>query len=358
MTLLGRGINGDDAGPRWLLEGSAQVIAYYSQGVDLTTDDIYWEKNRDSIPFSAHLGAEGDAFWDIAPFAVSYLASISPEKIRSITNYFSYNPTATTWESAFERAFGLTFEEFNNQFEAIRKIPNTPIFPTPSTIPTTAPTGIAGIRGKVILVDSSYKFNNYVVSFCNIKNTQCLPGIFISDDGSFIAHLDPGDYKMSVNPLSGRDALGWYTENGLVQDAGCAQLISVNSDPLTNLTIDFHPITCPTVLTPTPETGIIVTGIILLSENTQKISDISIAFCNIQTEQCLPEAPVFPDGTFSMYVPTGKYRISVGSHAKGQSLGWYTKQGLVADPACSAIITIDLKHEMALIVNLQEQGCK
>lgn len=217
------------------------------------------------------------------------------------------------------------------------------------------PVTTVAVKGKIVLADANQNYSDYIVSFCNSKIVECLPGILLPADGTFFTHLEPGDYRISVNPFLGGDALGWYSDKGLVPDTGCAQLITFDRE--TNLTIDFHPIMCPSVLTPTPETGIIATGVVLPGDNTQKLGDLAVTFCNIQTEQCLPETSVFSDGTFSVYVPTGKYRLSISSHVKGQSLGWYTKQGLVGDPACSAIITIDLKHETALTIHLQEQGC-
>lgn len=120
MSLLGRGINGTDAGPTWLVEGSAEVIAYSSQGLEPNNPRIYWVQNRYKIPASVKLGDEGNNFNELSSLAVSYLITIVPDRMRSLVTYFAANPTADTWQLAFEKAFGLSPEEFNDKFEAFR----------------------------------------------------------------------------------------------------------------------------------------------------------------------------------------------------------------------------------------------
>jgi hypothetical protein len=108
---------------------------------------------------------------------------------------------------------------------------------------------------------------------------------------------------------------------------------------------------------PTQEISILATGVIALKDTTQKFSDFEVVFCNIQSDKCLSAIPVLPDGTFSIQLPVGKYRIRINSRNGAQLLGWYTRQGLVVDPTCAQAITVDIKHETILTINLQSQSC-
>ncbi len=120
MTLLGRGINGYDAGPGWLIEGSAEVFAMASQGTPPLDEKALLSEVHYKLPLTSQLGNEGDAFWDIAPWAVNYLILTTPDGEKAIVNYFAAQPTSNTWKSAFEKAFGRTPEQFNDEFENFR----------------------------------------------------------------------------------------------------------------------------------------------------------------------------------------------------------------------------------------------
>jgi len=234
--------------------------------------------------------------------------------------------------------------------------------PTPCPTPSAVSAGTVAINGKVVLANPSQKYSDYIVSFCNSKIVQCLPGNLISDDGSFDTYLDPGDYKISVNPLNGGDTIGWYVKNGLVPDPSCAEFFQVGDEKEINIVVDFQTTPCPTPTLPpadlsTPEISVITTGRVILKDATQKFSDFVIVFCNTEVSICLPGVPIKPNGTFSTMLVTGKYRISMNSTTNGENLGWYTKEGLVADATCAKVITVDVKHEIDITIDLHEKSC-
>jgi len=349
-----------DYGPEWLKEGSAQVMglhiadglngcSYERDGIDLWSMDSVGGvllQNVEGGDFSTK-----PKFWSVAPLAVDYLIQISPAGEKSMIDYYSEVGAGTRWPQAFLKAFGISKEDFYKKFAEHQKTYSTPT-------PTAIPAGMVAIKGKVVLVSASQKPGDFIVSFCNSKIVQCLPGHILSDDGSFVAYLDPGDYKISVNPLNGGDALGWYTEKGLVPDPSCAEFLQIVNEKEINLVIDFHSASCPTpTLPPTMESSIIATGTVILKDNSQRFSDFLIAFCNIEEERCLPGVSIKPNGTFSTFLLPGKYRISINSLIVGQSPGWYTNEGLVINPTCAKTITVDLKHEIDITINLQWKRC-
>jgi len=109
---------------------------------------------------------------------------------------------------------------------------------TPTVTPT-PPAGMAGLNGKVIFADAKQKPEDYVVSFCNLKIVQCLPGVVINRDGTFYTYLTLGDYQISVNPMNGGDALGWYSIDGLLPTSECATIVQIRIGNQSSITIDL-----------------------------------------------------------------------------------------------------------------------
>ncbi len=107
----------------------------------------------------------------------------------------------------------------------------------------------------------------------------------------------------------------------------------------------------------TTENPIISTGTVILKDNTQKFSDFVITFCNINEGTCLPGIPIKSNGTFSTSLLPGKYRVSINSPTNGQIIGWYTNNGIVPEPTCARTITVDVKHEIDITINLQKVSC-
>jgi len=230
--------------------------------------------------------------------------------------------------------------------------------PIPSLTPTTVPAGMVAIKGNVILADPSQKFTDYIVSFCNSKIVQCLPGNMISDDGSFVAYLDPGDYKMSVNPLDGGDGLGWYTENGLYPDPTCAELIHV-ADKEINISVDFQPAGCVKSV-PTQTAGTVrIQGNVTLKDGTQGASRYGITTCKLHivqddgqnTMKCSSGSSTWPDGSFILDLLPGKYWISINSMEGSGEIAWYFIDSLVKEPQCGNNLTVDQDRSVSIIID-------
>lgn len=115
-----------------------------------------------------------------------------------------------------------------------------PVDPSVTVVPTVT------IQGKVVLSAGTLSFDQYVISFCNIKIQQCLPGSLISADGTFSSHLIPGEYLISVSPIKGGEALGWYSSKGLVKETSCTEKVQIDQDQEITILIDPSNISpCP-----------------------------------------------------------------------------------------------------------------
>jgi len=258
----------------WLNEGMAQYISINAlrHGGYVTERDY-----QDLIAIAlANTRSENLAYLehnvsgaldDIAFIAVIQLVSLAPDGELSLRALCENVASGKSVEQSFTDAFGISKGDFYKSFAEYQKSYSTPT-------PTAAPAGMVAVRGKVILASLTQKFNDYILTFCNSTSPQCLGGVFIAEDGSFTTFLDPGDYKVSVNPLNGGDALGWYSENGLLPDPTCADLIHVTDHEI-NITLDFHVTSCatPTVTTDqapateiaTQGTVVLVTGVVVLN---------------------------------------------------------------------------------------------
>lgn len=122
MSLLNREIDGYNAGPGWLTEGSAEVLASASQGSPLLSKNLLWKRIQDRVPASVQLGQGGDYFYELSTCAVYYLIANAPNGIHSIVTYFRSNPKYQTWRRSFEEAFGITAKQFYVDFENYRKM--------------------------------------------------------------------------------------------------------------------------------------------------------------------------------------------------------------------------------------------
>ena len=138
-----------EAGTRWLREGIAEYLAYksLSEGGVLSYES---ERNRFVIdakridkPLSEMEKLEG--FRGVAGvynhflLAAELLAKKSGES--SLLEYHALQDSKTTWQKAFQAAFGMTAEEFYGLFEEHRAagFPD-PEGPTPTATPTITPT--------------------------------------------------------------------------------------------------------------------------------------------------------------------------------------------------------------------------
>jgi len=48
----------------------------------------------------------------------------------------------------------------------------------------------------------------------------------------------PGEYLISVNPINGGEALGWYSSKGLVQETTCTEKVQIDKNQEIIITID------------------------------------------------------------------------------------------------------------------------
>ncbi|MCE9644612.1 MAG: hypothetical protein K8S20_01330 [Chloroflexi bacterium] len=354
----------------WLNEGIAQYISINSlkQGGYVTENDYRQlisvalaGTSTDKLA-SYERGSSG-RLDDIALLATIKLVSLAPSGELSLRNVCENISSGKSVDQSFKEAFGISKNDFYKLFTGYQE---TYVTPTPTPIPA----GMIAIHGMVTLANSNQKYSDYILSFCNSKIAECLPGVPISNQGTFLTYLDPGIYRISVNHSKDGEGIGWYAKNGLVPDGTCSDSILVDDKEI-NFTVDLRPSSCPApaaadspaLTTPsvmessTSGVSIIATGLLVASDSTQKFNDLMVTFCGIQSNQCLPGIPVSSDGTFSTLLTVGKYKISINSPG-AKNLGWYTKNGLVPDAACADIIAVDVKHETALTINLQGLSCK
>lgn len=234
----------------------------------------------------------------------------------------------------------------------------SPVDPNlPTQTPMPVPAGKIAVKGKVILADPNQKYGDYIVSFCNLKIVQCLPGNLISGDGSFFTYLDPGDYRMSVNPMNGGDTLGWYTEKGLYPNPTCAGVIKI-SDKEINLTVDFHSAPCAL---PTQVNGTIrIHGNVILKDGSQDYSRYYFVRCILKNDpeftninKCLSGISIDSDGSFYADLSPGRYVFSLNPTDGGEAVGWYVTDGLVNEPTCATILKADKDQDITVTIDLQ-----
>ena len=124
-----------EAGPRWLSEGTAEYFAYRAMDAGGEADFDKMRNSTDPWGFVKHAeyvdrrlsemetwtgfsGARGD-ITSYAVMAAELLASRTGEK--SLIQFYSLTQPGTTWQEAFEQAFGMNVEEFYDLFEEHRE---------------------------------------------------------------------------------------------------------------------------------------------------------------------------------------------------------------------------------------------
>ena len=142
-----------ETGPFWVIEGIAEFLAYQAMAaagvlsydtIRNSTDSfgIVEQSKRDDTPLSEMETLAGSSEvrgnpWIYFLLAAELLASRTGQS--SLIHYYSLLQPGTTWQEAFEQAFGVTAEEFYELFEAHRAadFPD-PAGPTPTPTPTPA----------------------------------------------------------------------------------------------------------------------------------------------------------------------------------------------------------------------------
>ena len=144
-----------ETGPFWVIEGIAEFLAYQAMAaagvlsydtIRNSTDSfgIVEQSKRDDTPLSEMETLAGSSEvrgdpWIYFLLAAELLASRTGQS--SLIHYYSLLQPGTTWQEAFEQAFGVTAEEFYELFEAHRAadFPD-PAGPTPTPTPAGAQT--------------------------------------------------------------------------------------------------------------------------------------------------------------------------------------------------------------------------
>jgi hypothetical protein len=229
----------------WISEGMAE---YLSAAGLVAAGKLTWEEAHASWQLADAKGAPYTKFpslktmefdfqgWDysFAFLAIERLVDRSSNGVLSLRVMCLDSAKGMSYSKAFQDAFGLSVTSFYADFPAYAQNELGIGF----SEPTPTPTGTVRIKGKVTLSAGTLRFDQYVISFCNVKIPQCLPGTLINADGTFFSYLVPGEYLISVNPINGGEALGWYSSKGLVQETTCTEKVQIDKNQEITITID------------------------------------------------------------------------------------------------------------------------
>jgi hemolysin type calcium-binding protein len=118
------------AGPRWLSEGSAELVGYLAiANAGLTSMSFVradWAQRAKSSPVTIQRLAvlrgqfeAGSNAWGIMPLAVERL--VGEGGTARVLSYYEAIGRGQPWEAAFAAIFGKSIEAFNAEFEAYRR---------------------------------------------------------------------------------------------------------------------------------------------------------------------------------------------------------------------------------------------
>ena len=118
------------SGPRWLSEGSAEFLAFQalSEGGIFPYDTARQRIFMDSVksvdrPLKdmetwAGFSATGGRSYRFTPLAIELLAAHAGRS--ALIDYYTLLRPGSTWQEAFQTAFGMTVDQFYQRFEAHR----------------------------------------------------------------------------------------------------------------------------------------------------------------------------------------------------------------------------------------------
>lgn len=118
------------AGPRWISEGSAELVGYLAIAdarlTNMTAVRGDWAQRTKSSPVTlqrlallrGQFEAQANA-WGIMPLAVDRL--VGEGGAAKVLSYFEAIGRGTSWETAFTAAFGRSVDAFYTEFEAYRR---------------------------------------------------------------------------------------------------------------------------------------------------------------------------------------------------------------------------------------------
>jgi hypothetical protein len=101
--------------------------------------------------------------------------------------------------------------------------------------------------------------------------------------------------------------------------------------------------------TPLPEGAAEIHGTVILENGKQNFGDYGITLC---ISKCPLSTSVQPDGSFSIIIPPGPYKISVNSAVDGKLIGWYSKQGLVNIKDCADGINVHPNDKLNITISI------
>ena len=158
------------SGPRWMVEGTASYFNYRAAHPDDYPEIRKWRVQlalntqralRRMEPYKGGLQGQG---YHLPAMAVELLASIAGEK--ALVDFYLLQQPGTTWEWAFEEAFGMKVGKFYDIFEQhqaaglpeVEILKTKPTYtPTPTFTPnTTAAVGFPRYWSTLITAESSY----------------------------------------------------------------------------------------------------------------------------------------------------------------------------------------------------------
>lgn len=180
-------------------------------------------------------------FGGVGEVAARLLAKTSPGGIQALIDYFVLS-ASMPYEAAFQQAFGRSQDEFYEQYR-IECEDGFPSLPADLATPAVG-AGEVRMYGKIVLKDAEHAYTDYLLSFCEARTPECSPGLQIRSDGTFSTSLPPGKYRISVNAVTGGEAIGWYSSDGLVRLNTCADTVPVRQGEEVFLEIDLHFVTC------------------------------------------------------------------------------------------------------------------
>lgn len=220
--------------PIWIVEGSAFYTDYqqrYSKGHASILSNLHF--------FWATLGAEVTLETELSYRNQSVLGQIAfewhAEEVgeEAITDYFAHLKTSDSWEEAFQRAFGLTPDDFSARFEEYRREVAPPFeWVVTGTILDRDARPVEGIEISVIAyVDGLPAMN---------LPTPTAP------DGSFSIEHAPGSgyalVMISICPDGARHDIGGYGQDGFTTEGR-------NAPPFTGEDVDRRGLTIRLPLT-------------------------------------------------------------------------------------------------------------
>ena len=118
------------AGPRWISEGSAELVGYLAIAdarlTSVTAVRADWAQRTKSSPVTlqrlAFLRGQFEAqsnAWGIMPLAVDRL--VAEGGAAKVLSYFEAIGRGTPWETAFTASFGRSIDAFYTEFDAYRR---------------------------------------------------------------------------------------------------------------------------------------------------------------------------------------------------------------------------------------------